>query len=64
MNFEAVIVGAIVGVAAGWLVRRWLAVPFAHIFGVEHAAGRPLPPGGDTRRYGSSALTFYRSTPP
>lgn len=25
MNYEAVIVGAIVGVAAGWLVRRWLA---------------------------------------
>jgi len=25
MNFEAVIVGAIVGAAVGWLVRRWLA---------------------------------------
>jgi hypothetical protein len=25
MNLEAVIVGAIVGVAAGWLIRRWLA---------------------------------------
>jgi len=25
MNFEAVIVGAVVGVAAGWLARRWLA---------------------------------------
>ena len=25
MNLEAVIVGAIVGVAAGWLLRRWLA---------------------------------------
>lgn len=45
------------------LVRRWLAVPFAHIFGIEHAAGSPLPPGGDTRRYGSTALTFYRSSP-
>ena len=25
MNLEAVIVGAVVGVAAGWLIRRWLA---------------------------------------
>jgi hypothetical protein len=25
MTFEAVIVGAIVGAAAGWLIRRWLA---------------------------------------
>ena len=25
MNLEAVIVGAVVGVAVGWLVRRWLA---------------------------------------
>ncbi|MEY4307638.1 MAG: hypothetical protein RJA95_1006 [Verrucomicrobiota bacterium] len=25
MNLEAVIVGAIVGVAVGWLARRWMA---------------------------------------
>ncbi|MBM3867337.1 MAG: FeoB-associated Cys-rich membrane protein [Verrucomicrobia bacterium] len=25
MNLEAVIVGAVVGVAVGWLARRWLA---------------------------------------
>ncbi len=25
MNFEAVIVGAVIGVAVGWLARRWLA---------------------------------------
>jgi FeoB-associated Cys-rich membrane protein len=25
MTLEAVIVGAIVGAAAGWLIRRWLA---------------------------------------
>ncbi|MEO0040105.1 MAG: hypothetical protein RIS38_1053 [Verrucomicrobiota bacterium] len=25
MNPEAVIVGAVVGVASGWLIRRWLA---------------------------------------
>jgi predicted small secreted protein len=25
MNIEAIIVGAIVGVAAGWLARRWIA---------------------------------------
>jgi 16S rRNA (guanine966-N2)-methyltransferase len=43
------------------LVRRWLEVPFAHLLGIEHAAGRSLPPGGTTRRYGTTALTFYRS---
>ena len=25
MNLEAVIVGAVIGVAVGWLARRWLA---------------------------------------
>ena len=24
MNLEAILIGAIVGVAAGWLLRRWL----------------------------------------
>jgi 16S rRNA (guanine966-N2)-methyltransferase len=39
---------------------RWLAVPFAALLGVEHAAGESMPEGGDTRRYGDTAITFYR----
>jgi 16S rRNA (guanine966-N2)-methyltransferase len=40
---------------------RWLAVPFATVLGVEHASTETLPEGGDTRRYGSTAITFYRA---
>lgn len=43
------------------LAERWLRTPFAAIFGVEHDARESLPEGGDTRRYGDSAITFYRS---
>ena len=42
------------------VVARWLAVPFADVLSVEHAADEPMPPGGDTRRYGDTAITFYR----
>jgi len=30
------------------------------VLGVEHAARDAMPPGGDTRRYGDTAITFYR----
>ena len=40
--------------------QRGLVVPFAGLLGVEHAAVEKLPAGGDTRRYGSTAITFYR----
>ena len=40
---------------------RWLGVPFAAVLGVEHAAAEPMPEGGDTRRYGDTAITFYRA---
>jgi 16S rRNA (guanine966-N2)-methyltransferase len=40
------------------VVERWLEVPFATLLGVEHAAKEALP-DGDTRRYGSTAITFY-----
>ena len=33
---------------------------FAPVLGVEHAARDAMPPGGDTRRYGDTAVTFYR----
>jgi 16S rRNA (guanine966-N2)-methyltransferase len=42
------------------LVRHFMEVPFAGILCVEHAPTERLPesPGADTRRYGSSCLTF------
>lgn len=44
------------------LVQCWLAVPFAAVLGVEHATTVSLPAPGETRRYGATALTFYRAT--
>lgn len=46
------------------LVQRWLDVPFAAIFGIEHAAGLAMPAPGATRRYGTTALTFFRAIDP
>jgi 16S rRNA (guanine966-N2)-methyltransferase len=43
------------------LAERWLAAPFAAIFGVEHEAREVLPAGGDTRRYGDTSITIYRA---
>ena len=43
------------------LAEHWLAAPFAAIFGVEHEAKVPLPAGGDTRRYGDTAITIFRT---
>ena len=40
---------------------RWLEVPFARLLGVEHASMESMPEGGDTRRYGDTAITFYRA---
>ncbi len=34
--------------------------PFAHILSIEHPADQQLP-GGDSRRYGDTALTFFRA---
>ncbi|MEP6692467.1 MAG: 16S rRNA (guanine(966)-N(2))-methyltransferase RsmD [Gemmatimonadaceae bacterium] len=47
------------GVAAA-VAQHWLAAPFATVLGIEHAAGDAMPPGGDLRRYGMTAITFYR----
>jgi 16S rRNA (guanine966-N2)-methyltransferase len=41
------------------IARQWLATPFARVLGVEHGVRDALPPG-DTRKYGDSAITFYR----
>jgi 16S rRNA (guanine966-N2)-methyltransferase len=49
------------GGAAASLVEVWLKTPFARILSVEHDAREKLTGALDTRRYGSSAITFYRS---
>ena len=42
------------------VAERWLGGAFAHILGVEHSPREPLPRAADTRRYGDTAITFYR----
>ena len=43
------------------LVESWMAVPFANVFGIEHASSVLLPAIGETRRYGAASLTFFRA---
>ncbi len=45
---------------AAALVSQFLARPVGSLLAVEHAAGRPVG-GGDTRRYGNTAITFCYS---
>jgi 16S rRNA (guanine966-N2)-methyltransferase len=42
------------------VAQRWLDGAFARILGVEHSPREPLPGSDDTRRYGDTAITFYR----
>lgn len=42
------------------VVQRWQRAPFSALLGVEHAARETMPAGGDTRKYGDTAITFYR----
>lgn len=46
------------------LAETWLARPFAPVLSVEHRVDDPMPAGGETRRYGDSAITFYRVSTP
>lgn len=39
----------------------WRATRFSRILALEHEAGETMPGAGDTRRYGDTALTFYRA---
>jgi 16S rRNA (guanine966-N2)-methyltransferase len=48
------------GGAALNLASLWLQRPFARILSVEHDSRETLPGEGETRKYGSSAITFYR----
>lgn len=43
------------------IAERWVEAPFAATLGIEHRHGEPMPAGGDTRRYGNTAITFYRT---
>lgn len=43
------------------LTSLWLRRPFAAILGVEHDAHETLSEGGDTRLYGSTAITLFRA---
>jgi 16S rRNA (guanine966-N2)-methyltransferase len=49
------------GGEAARLAERWIKLPFSRVLSVEHAATDAMPGGGDTRKYGSTAITFYRS---
>lgn len=49
------------GGAAARLAQVWLERPFARILSVEHAARELLPQSTESRTYGSSAITFYRT---
>ncbi|HEX5581122.1 MAG TPA: 16S rRNA (guanine(966)-N(2))-methyltransferase RsmD [Gemmatimonadaceae bacterium] len=42
------------------LAELWLDEPFSRVLGLEHESGARMPEGGSTRRYGGTALTFYR----
>jgi len=46
--------------AARQIVTLFRQRPFARLLGVEHSARTELP-GDETRRYGDSALTFFRA---
>ncbi len=43
------------------LAERWINSPFSGVLSIEHSAADSMPEGGDTRKYGSTAITFYRS---
>lgn len=44
---------------AAQLAELWMERRFAHILGVEHEVHEVVPPGGDTRKYGTTAITIY-----
>ena len=46
---------------ASKLAERWKAAPFSRVLSVEHEAKSAMPEGGATRKYGSTAITFYRT---
>ena len=49
------------GGGAARLAAHWLRIPFAQVFSVEHSASDTMPGVAETRRYGTTAITIYRS---
>ncbi len=47
--------------AAAAVAERWLATPFAGLLGVEHRSFEKLPGEPEVRRYGDTAISFYRT---
>jgi 16S rRNA (guanine966-N2)-methyltransferase len=45
---------------AAQVAERWRERAFSRILGVEHEADESMPDPADTRRYGDTALSFYR----
>jgi 16S rRNA (guanine966-N2)-methyltransferase len=43
------------------LAQQWLQLPYAAVLSIEHSSTITMPSGGDTRRYGTSSITFYRA---
>jgi 16S rRNA (guanine966-N2)-methyltransferase len=43
------------------LAERWLSVPFADVFGVEHRVEERLPGEGERRKYGGTVVTLFRT---
>lgn len=43
------------------LAARWIEVPFAPLFTVEHESGAAMPGAPEQRRYGTTTLSFYRN---
>ena len=43
------------------IAELWLKRPFAAALGIEHHSDERLPDGGDRRKYGGTAITFYRT---
>jgi len=39
---------------------QWLATRFAAVMGIEHSTHERMPEGGETRKYGTCSITFYR----
>jgi 16S rRNA (guanine966-N2)-methyltransferase len=46
------------GLAAA-VAARWMEVRFAAVLGVEHGIHEEMPAGGETRKYGTTGITFY-----
>ena len=46
---------------AARLAEHWSQVHFSRVLSIEHAGNSAMPSGGVTRKYGSTAITFYRS---